>query len=114
MMFIVKNIFVFLASIIALCLIVVILKNIGMNDILNISISSFVFGIFITLYFKEIKICIPVFFLFYTSLFFLSMSVEVILMLLISLLIFFIIKMMMPKLKKVNIQNIEIIKKVNN
>lgn len=114
MMLIVKNIFVFLASIIALCLIVVILKNIGINDILNISISSFLFGLFITLYFKEMNICVPAFLIFYGFLFFLSMSVEVVLMLLISLLTFFIIKMMMPKLKRVNIQNIEIIKKVNN
>ncbi|PIL72161.1 hypothetical protein B4O95_12660 [Acinetobacter baumannii] len=47
-MFIAKNIFVYLLSMLALCLLIILFNYLGMNQTLNLIISSALFGIFIT------------------------------------------------------------------
>ncbi|OOT92485.1 hypothetical protein BTG96_13160 [Acinetobacter baumannii] len=49
-MFIAKNIFVYLLSMLALCLLIILFNYLGMNQTLNLIISSALFGIFITWY----------------------------------------------------------------
>ncbi|SSR75247.1 Uncharacterised protein [Acinetobacter baumannii] len=45
-MFIAKNIFVYLLSMLALCLLIILFNYLGMNQTLNLIISSALFGIF--------------------------------------------------------------------
>lgn len=103
-MFIIKNIFVFLLSIVCLCLMLIVFNYLGFMKIINIVVSSVIFGTFITLYFKEIKLCMTLFALFFGAMLCISQTMEVVLMFLITLLVYFTITTMMPKLKNIQIK----------
>ncbi|WP_130802609.1 hypothetical protein [Acinetobacter ihumii] len=90
-MFSLKNIFVFLLSLVSLCLSLIVLNHFGINKIANILITSLIFGGFITLYFKDLKYCLFLFFIFYGSLLLMIPSMEVVIMLTTSLFTFFLI-----------------------
>ncbi len=73
-MFIAKNIFVYLLSMLALCLLIILFNYLGMNQTLNLIISSALFGIFITWYYKGSGLCIALFSFFYWAMFVISQS----------------------------------------
>lgn len=112
-MFVLKNIFVFLVSIITLCLLIIFLNYIGVNNLNNIIISSAAFGIFTTLYFKDIKICLSLFSLLFLPLFFIAPNLEISLMFMVSLFSYFIINMTLPKLKDVQFKMEHLFLKTN-
>ncbi len=60
-MFIAKNIFVYLLSMLALCLLIIFFNYIGINETINLLLSSALFGIFITWYFKGSGLCLALF-----------------------------------------------------
>lgn len=76
-MFIAKNIFVYLLSMLALCLLIIFFNYIGMNETINLLLSSALFGIFITWYFKGSGLCLALFSFFYWAMFVISQSLEV-------------------------------------
>jgi hypothetical protein len=51
-MLILKNIFVFIISVISISLLIVVFDKFGMNKNFNLLFSSMLYGFFITLYFK--------------------------------------------------------------
>ncbi|WP_335950896.1 hypothetical protein [Acinetobacter beijerinckii] len=98
-MLILKNIFVFIISVISISLLIVVFDKFGMNKNFNLLFSSMLYGFFITLYFKNTIYCLILLFTFYLLLFLLKKSIEVYMMLLSSILTFSAIKLVMPKLK---------------
>jgi hypothetical protein len=52
-MMLIKNIFVFIASIICISIIIIILDKLGMNKSFNLIFSAMLYGIFTTLYFQK-------------------------------------------------------------
>ena len=90
-MFILKNMLVFLLSLVSLCLVLIVFNHFGVNKIVNILITSLMFGGFITLYFKNLKHCLFLFAIFYGSLLLMIPSMEVVIMLTTSLFTFFLI-----------------------
>ncbi|WP_227610903.1 MULTISPECIES: hypothetical protein [unclassified Acinetobacter] len=103
-MFIIKNIFIFLLSIVFLCLLIIFLNYLGFIKILNLVVSAIIFGTFITLYFKELKLCLSLLSLFFGAMLCISQTMEVVLMFLVTLLVYFLITTMMPKLKNMQIK----------
>ncbi|NNP69821.1 hypothetical protein [Acinetobacter sp. Ac_5812] len=97
---IIKNFFIFALSVIVISLIIIIFDKIGMNKNFNLFFSSFLYSVFIVLYFKNIITTFLCFFAFYSMLFLLSSSLEVVLMLITSLSTLVLIEVLMPKLKK--------------
>jgi hypothetical protein len=65
----------------ALCLLIILFNYIGMNETINLLLSSALFGIFITWYFKGSGLCLALFGFFYWAMFIISQSLEVIWML---------------------------------
>lgn len=110
MMFITKNIFVFLLSIITLCLLIIFFNYIGISEILNLIISSIIFSTFISLYFKEIKLCLCLFGLFFSAMLCISLSLDVIFMFLISVTVYFVIHTVRPKIKNIEFKNFKSIR----
>ncbi|MDC5220950.1 hypothetical protein NRA24_02250 [Acinetobacter baumannii] len=102
-MFIAKNIFVYLLSMLALCLLIILFNYPGMNQTLNLIISSALFGIFITWYYKGSGLCIALFSFFYWAMFVISQSLEVIWMLSISVIVYLVMTQIVPKLKHIHI-----------
>jgi hypothetical protein len=98
-MLILKNSFIFIASVLVMSLIIIIFDKLGMNKYVNLFVSAFFYGIFVTAYFQKIFLSLSFFFGFYTILFMISYSLEVIAMLVISCSVLFVIKMVMPTLK---------------
>ncbi|WP_151980323.1 hypothetical protein [Acinetobacter guerrae] len=109
-MFIIKNIFVFLLSIVFLCLLIIFFNYLGFIKIINLIVSSVIFGAFITLYFKEIKLCLTLLSLFFGAMLCISQSMDVVLMFLVTLLVYFLTTTIMPKLKNIQIKTIQPIK----
>lgn len=105
-MFITKNIFVFLLSMIALCLLIILFNFLAMNDTVNLVLSSIIFGTFITFYFKELKLCMILFSLFFFAMLLLSQSLDVILMFLSAVAAYFFITTTWPKLKNIQFKPI--------
>jgi len=103
LMFIAKNIFVYLLSMLALCLLIILFNYLGMNQTLNLIISSALFGIFITWYYKGSGLCIALFSFFYWAMFVISQSLEVIWMLSISVIVYLVMTQIVPKLKHIHI-----------
>jgi len=104
-MLVIKNTFVFLGSILAICLLIITFDKIGMNRHFNILFSAFLYGVFITTYFKTIGLSLICIFLFYGFLLLLTESFEVFEMFSISCLALCLIKMIMPKLKYKDLGN---------
>lgn len=98
-MMLIKNIFVFIASIICISIITIILDKLGINKSFNLIFSAMLYGIFTTLYFQKKLYCLLCIFSFYLFLFILTKSFEVLLMLLVSFSTSYIIKQVMPQLK---------------
>jgi len=99
-MLILKNSFIFMVSVFAILLLIIIFDKIGMNKSLNLVVSAFIYGSFITVYFQKVFLSLSLFLVFYTLLFMISYSLEVIVMLLISCSALFLIEFVMPKLKE--------------
>lgn len=97
---IIKNFFIFAFSVIIISLLIILFDKMGMNKNFNLFFSSFLYSVFITLYFKNILISLLCFFTFYSMLFLLSNSLEVFWMFLTSISTFILIEALMPKLKK--------------
>lgn len=102
-MFIAKNIFVYLLSMLALCLMIIFFNYLGMNEKTNLLISSALFGIFITWYYKGSGLCIALFSFFYWAMFVISQSLEVIWMLSVSLIVYLVMTKIVPKRKHIHI-----------
>ena len=102
-MFIAKNIFVYLLSMLALCLMIILFNYLGMNETLNLLISSALFGIFITWYYKGSGLCIALFSFFYWAMFVISQSLEVIWMLATSVIVYLVMTKLVLKLKNIHI-----------
>ncbi|MHC3124993.1 hypothetical protein [Acinetobacter sp. GN11] len=102
-MFIAKNIFVYLLSMLALCLLIIFFNYLGMNETTNLLLSSALFGIFITRYFKGSGLCLALFSFFYWAMFVISQSLEVIWMLASSIIVYLVMTRMIPKLKTIHI-----------
>ncbi|EPW3807524.1 hypothetical protein ACWKNP_003124 [Acinetobacter baumannii] len=75
----------------------------GMNQTLNLIISSALFGIFITWYYKGSGLCIALFSFFYWAMFVISQSLEVIWMLSISVIVYLVMTQIVPELKHIHI-----------
>ena len=73
-----------------------------MNETTNLLISSALFGIFITWYYKGSGLCIALF-SFYWAMFVISQSLEVIWMLSVSLIVYLVMTKIVPKLKHIHI-----------
>ena len=97
---IIKNFFIFALSVIIISLVIIVFDKMGMNQNFNLFFSSLLYSVFITLYFKNFLVSLLCFSVFYTILFLLSHSLEVLLMLLTSLSTLILIETLMPKLKK--------------
>lgn len=97
---IIKNFFIFALSVIIISLVIIVFDKLGMNQNFNLFFSSLLYSVFITLYFKNFLVSLLCFSVFYTILFLLSHSLEVLLMLLTSLSTLILIETLMPKLKK--------------
>ncbi|MBM7140501.1 MULTISPECIES: hypothetical protein [Acinetobacter] len=102
-MFIAKNIFVYLLSMLALCLLIILFNYLGMNETTNLVLSSALFGIFITWYYKGSGLCLALFSFFYWAMFVISQSLEVIWMFSISVIVYLIMTKIIPKLKYIQI-----------
>lgn len=103
-MFIAKNIFVFLLSILALCLFIIFFNYLGFNETVNLILSSTLFGMFITWYFKGTELCLALFSFFYCAMLIISQNLQVILMFMTSIAVYLLIAKVFPKLKTVNIK----------
>lgn len=112
-MLILKNAFVFVASVLAISLLIIIFDRLGMNKYFNLFISALLYGVLISLYFQKVFLSLSFFFGFYTILFMISYSLEVIAMLLISCTALCVIKMVMPKLKDIDIERVFISSKLH-
>lgn len=95
-----KNFIIFIVSVLAIFLVIIILDKLGMNKKINVFFSAALYGLFVTIYLKKIFLSLLFFFGFYSLLFMLSYSIEVIGMLFISCSVLFLIKIVMPKLKE--------------
>lgn len=98
-MLILKNIIIFIVSVLIISLVIIIFDKLGMHKKFNVFFSAMLYGLFVTIYLKKIFLSLSFFFGFYSLLFMLSYSFEVIGMLLISCGVLFVIKIVMPKLK---------------
>ncbi|WP_080602493.1 hypothetical protein [Acinetobacter venetianus] len=94
-----KNLFIFAFSVVIIFLVIIFFDKLGMNKNFNLFFSSFLYSVFISLYFKNPFISLMCFFVFYSLLFVLSNSLEVLLMLLTSLSTLTLINLALPKLK---------------
>ncbi|MCU4367020.1 hypothetical protein [Acinetobacter courvalinii] len=101
-MFIAKNIFVFLLSMLALCLVIIFFNYLGFNETVNLILSSSLFGMFITWYFKGMELCLALFSFFYCAMLIISQSMEVILMFGTSISVYLFMSKLLPKLKNLN------------
>ncbi len=97
---IIKNFFIFSLSVIIISLAIILFDKMGMNKNFNLFFSSFLYSVFITLYFKNFLVSLLCFSVFYSLLFILSHSQEVFMMLLTSLSTLTLIEILMPKLRK--------------
>ncbi|OEY95107.1 hypothetical protein BJD20_17105 [Acinetobacter proteolyticus] len=97
---IIKNFFIFSLSVIIISLAIILFDKMGMNKNFNLFFSSFLYSVFITLYFKNFLVSLLCFSVFYSLLFILSHSLEVFMMLLTSLSTLTLIEILMPKLRK--------------
>lgn len=102
-MFIAKNIFVYLLSMLALCLLIILFNHLGMNETTNLFISSALFGIFITWYYKGSGLCLALFSFFYWAMFVISQSLEVIWMFSTSVIVYLVMTKIIPKFKTIHI-----------
>ncbi len=98
-MLILKNFFIFIISVLIICLIIIIFDKLGIHKKFNVFFSAMLYGLIMTLYLKKVFLSLLFFFGFYSLLFIISYSIEVIGMLLISCSVLFLIKIVMPKLK---------------
>ena len=96
---ILKNIVIFIVSVLSISLLIIIFDQLGMNKKFNLFLSALLYGVFITIYLQKVFLSLSFFLGFYSLLFMISYSVEVIVMLFISCSVLFMIKMIMPKLK---------------
>lgn len=103
-MFIAKNIFVFLLSILILCLLIIFFNYLGFNETVNLLLSSTLFGLFITWYFKGTELCLALFSFFYCAMLIISQSLEVILMFITSVSVYLLMTKVWPRLKSVNLK----------
>lgn len=110
-MFIAKNIFVYLLSMLALCLLIIFFNYLGMNETTNLLLSSALFGIFITWYFKGSGLCLALFSFFYWAMFVISQSLEVISMLASSIIVYLVMTKIIPKLKTLHICDSQTVRK---
>ncbi|ENU23415.1 hypothetical protein F993_01568 [Acinetobacter proteolyticus] len=97
---IIKNFFIFSLSVIIISLAIILFDKMGMNKNFNLFFSSFLYSVFITLYFKNFLVSLLCFSVFFSLLFILSHSLEVFMMLLTSLSTLTLIEILMPKLRK--------------
>jgi len=102
-MFIAKSIFIYLLSMLALCLLIILFNYLGMNETFNLVLSSALFGIFITWYYKGSGLCLALFSFFYWAMFVISQSLEVIWMFSISIIVYLVMTQITPKLKDIHI-----------
>lgn len=109
---ILKNIVIFIVSVLSISLLIIIFDQLGMNKKFNLFLSALLYGILITIYLKKIFLSLSFFLGFYSLLFMISYSVEVIVMLFISCSVLFMIKMIMPKLKDTRIDRYFILNKL--
>ena len=107
-MLILKNICIFIMSILLLCLFVIILNKVGIRPLINLSVCSLIYGFFAAYYFKSATLFIPLLIVFYGSLLSISLDLKVLLMFFLSLSIYFLMKISMPPLKKTNLDSIVI------
>lgn len=105
-MLILKNLFIFVVSIFAISLLIIIFDRLGVNKYVNLFTAALIYGAFITIYFQKIFLSLSFFFGFYTLLFMISYSIDVLIMLFISCAVLFSIKFVMPKLKNAEIDHI--------
>jgi hypothetical protein len=99
-MIFIKNFFIFAISVVIASLVIIVFDKMGMNKNFNLFFSSFLYSVFIILYFKNVITSLLCFFTFYSMLFLLSHSLEVVMMLITSLSTLLLIEVLMPKLKK--------------
>jgi hypothetical protein len=109
---ILKNIVIFIVSVLSISLLIIIFDQLGMNKKLNLFLSALLYGVFITIYLQKVFLSLSYFLGFYSLLFMISYSVEVIVMLFISCSVLLIIKMIMPKLKDTHVDRFFILNKL--
>ena len=109
---ILKNIFIFIVSVLSISLLIIIFDQLGMNKKFNLFLSALLYGLFITIYLQKVFLSLSFFLGFYSLLFMISYSFEVIIMLFISCSVLFLIKMIMPKLKDKSIDRFIILNKL--
>lgn len=109
---ILKNIVIFIVSVLSISLLIIIFDQLGMNKKLNLFLSALLYGVFITIYLQKVFLSLSYFLGFYSLLFMISYSVEVIVMLFISCSVLLIIKMIMPKLKDTRVDRFFIFNKL--
>lgn len=109
---ILKNIVIFIVSVLSISLLIIIFDQLGMNKKLNLFLSALLYGVFITIYLQKVFLSLSYFLGFYSLLFMISYSVEVIVMLFISCTVLMIIKMIMPKLKDTRLDRFFIFNKL--
>lgn len=101
-MFTAKNIFVFLLSILSLCLLLIFFNFLGLNETLNLTISASIFGLFITWYFKGNEFCLILFAFFYASMLIISQSLDVIWMFMTSSAMYLLTIKVIPRLSNID------------
>ncbi len=74
-----------------------------MNETTNLLLSSAIFGIFITWYYKGSGLCLALFSFFYWAMFVISQSLDVIWMLASSVIVYLVMTKMIPKFKTIHI-----------
>lgn len=109
---ILKNIVIFIVSVLSISLLIIIFDQLGMNKKSNLFLSALLYGILITIYLQNVFLSLSFFLGFYSLLFMISYSVEVIVMLFISCSVLLIIKMIMPKLKDTRVDRYFILNKL--
>lgn len=109
---ILKNIFIFIVSVLSISLLIIIFDQLGMNKKFNLFLSALLYGVLITIYLQKVFLSLSFFLGFYSLLFMISYSVEVIVMLFISCSVLFMIKMIMPKLKDTRVDRYFILNKL--
>ena len=109
---ILKNIVIFIVSVLSISLLIIIFDQLGMNKKFNLFLSALLYGVLITIYLQKVFLSLSFFLGFYSLLFMISYSVEVIIMLFISCSVLFMIKMIMPKLKDTRVDRYFILNKL--
>jgi len=89
---ILKNIVIFIVSVLSISLLIIIFDQLGMNKKFNLFLSALLYGILITIYLKKVFLSLSFFLGFYSLL--------------------FMIKMIMPKLKDTRVDRYFILNKL--